>query len=269
METSKLSINTVRVSITMFKNRSRASDRLTKASWLKRTQTCAPQSMEASSSISLPITPYTFKNILRYSSNKCVDKLHHANTVQTTFKKICISKKVSRPHTPRSDTNSDASDLSSEGVLMLEGEDRVHYVLKEQIGKGAYSIVKMGIKKPDGTKMAIKIYEQFKLLDKHKKQSTKNEIAILKKLSHPSVVKFYESIETKENLYLIFELIPGTSLCSYVYSRRNKRLSEDEVKTIFIQIVSAVSYLHSKNVLHRDIKPVSYTHLTLPTICSV
>ena len=94
-----------------------------------------------------------------------------------------------------------------------------------------------------------------------------NEIKILKSVSHPNIIKLEDVIDTKDFLYIILELADGGELFDKINEKR--RLSETEAKLYFYQMALAISYLHSKNICHRDLKPVSYTHLTLPTICSV
>jgi serine/threonine protein kinase len=69
------------------------------------------------------------------------------------------------------------------------------YVLGKEIGKGAFSIVKQCLHKPTGLKLAIKIYEKFKLLDSQRKAAVKREISVLKNLSHKNILKLCEVID--------------------------------------------------------------------------
>ncbi len=74
----------------------------------------------------------------------------------------------------------------------------------------------------------------------------------MRKLRQNSVVKIYETFETSKYLIIIMEYVSGGDLLSYV-KKRNK-LSETVAKYLFKQIVLALEYTHSQNVVHRDIK---------------
>lgn len=128
------------------------------------------------------------------------------------------------------------------------------YSLGKQIGRGAYAIVKCGIKNDDESKVAIKIYEKYMITSNQRKNCIEREIRILKQLKHPNIVKLYETFDTLTQLLLVMELVNGESLHSYVHSKAEKRLSETEALTLFTQIANAISYCHEHDVIHRDIK---------------
>jgi serine/threonine protein kinase len=70
------------------------------------------------------------------------------------------------------------------------------YTFLEEIGKGAYAIVKKAFHKPTNSTFAIKVYEKIKLVDPQKRTSVKKEIQILKKLNHKNIVKLIDIIYT-------------------------------------------------------------------------
>lgn len=90
------------------------------------------------------------------------------------------------------------------------------YHFGKQIGHGAYAIVKEGLHKPTNERIAVKMYDRYKLMDLQRKKSALREIKILNKLNHPGVVKLYESIDTAKTVYLIMEYVQGESLHSYL-----------------------------------------------------
>jgi serine/threonine protein kinase len=90
------------------------------------------------------------------------------------------------------------------------------YALKGQIGKGAYARVKLATHRKSGEPRAIKLYERYKLIDATRKQSLVREIRIMSRLDHPGIVKFYESIDTSDYVYLVMELLPGISLLRHL-----------------------------------------------------
>jgi serine/threonine protein kinase len=79
-----------------------------------------------------------------------------------------------------------------------------------------------------------------------------HEVGILLRLRHCSVVKLYETFETKRHMLLTMELCAGGDLLNYV--RKRKKLDEDVARVIFKQIIEGLGYIHRKRVLHRDIK---------------
>ena len=72
-------------------------------------------------------------------------------------------------------------------------------------------------------------------------------------INHPNIIKYKETILTKNSIYIITEYIPGEDLFQYV--KRRKFLSEYESAFILGQILQAVNYLHGLEIIHRDLKP--------------
>lgn len=128
------------------------------------------------------------------------------------------------------------------------------YIIEGQIGKGAYAIVKSGIRNGDGKEVAIKIYEKYMMTDRQRKECINEEISVLKRLNHPHIMGFYDTFETSNQIFIVTELIKGQSLSSYVASNPGRKLCETEAFRIFAQIVDGIVYCHERNVVHRDIK---------------
>lgn len=78
------------------------------------------------------------------------------------------------------------------------------------------------------------------------------EVSIMKLLNHPHIVKLYEVIETEKTLYLAMEYVSNGEVFEYLV--KNGRMKENIARQKFRQILSAVQYLHSKNIIHRDLK---------------
>jgi len=146
----------------------------------------------------------------------------------------------------------EASISTTEGSLYRGRMD--DYIVGKEIGKGAYAIVKSAIHKLSNKKIAIKIYEKYNLIDPQRKCNFKKEIDILKKIDHSNIIKLYDVIDTTKQLLIIMELATGISLLNYLKAKPNRRMDESETKEIFYQIIKAITYLHSKNIVHRDVK---------------
>ena len=80
-----------------------------------------------------------------------------------------------------------------------------------------------------------------------------NEISNLQHLDHPNILKMYEYFEDQKRLYIVTDLYKGGELFHEVKVRG--RLGEKDVATLIRQLLSCVSYCHSKGIVHRDLNP--------------
>ena len=71
-------------------------------------------------------------------------------------------------------------------------------------------------------------------------------------MRHKSVVKLFETFETEKHYLFVMELCAGGDLLQYV--RKRRKLNENVAKYLFKQIIEGIGYIHSKNIVHRDIK---------------
>jgi MAP/microtubule affinity-regulating kinase len=125
------------------------------------------------------------------------------------------------------------------------------YKLLKTIGKGNFAKVKLAKHIPTGMEVAIKIIDKT-ALNQSSLQKLFREVRIMKQLDHPNIVKLYQVMETEQTLYLVMEYASGGEVFDYLVA--HGRMKEKEARAKFRQIVSAVQYLHSKNIIHRDLK---------------
>lgn len=190
-------------------------------------------------------------NKTRLASAKSIERYKH--TLIEEQKQHFFGPMVKKLYTP---LNYKGTTATSRYVpeATTENASIINYLIGKDLGKGAYAVVKYGIHKPTNRKVAIKIYDKSKFLEPNRFKNAQREIQILQKLSHPHIMKLYESIETDEFLYLILELITGCSLHEYLKRRPDRRLEEADACRIFRQLTEALEYCHANDITHRDVK---------------
>uniref|UniRef100_A0A8C5PER3 Protein kinase domain-containing protein n=1 Tax=Leptobrachium leishanense TaxID=445787 RepID=A0A8C5PER3_9ANUR len=113
-------------------------------------------------------------------------------------------------------------------------------------------LVKLGVHCITGQKVAIKIVNREKLSESVL-MKVEREIAILKLIEHPHVLKLHDVYENKKYLYLVLEHVSGGELFDYLVKKG--RLTPKEARKFFRQIISALDFCHSYSICHRDLKP--------------
>ena len=127
------------------------------------------------------------------------------------------------------------------------------YEIKQVLGKGKFGLVKLGIHRGNGRKVAIKIINK-KLVTAIDVQQVKTEIDILKIAKHPNIIQLYDVFENENYIYIIMEYCAGGDLFSYI-EKRGFRLPETRAAEIIHKLSTAVFFLHEYGVVHRDLKP--------------
>ena len=127
------------------------------------------------------------------------------------------------------------------------------FIIKEKIGEGTFSTVKLAINRQTGEKVAIKIMEKSKMIYEEDKNRLEREIEVLKIIRHPNLIHLYSVLKKDDTIYLIMKYIKGIELFDYIVNKT--KLTEKEACMFFQQIISGIEYLHKIKYIHRDIKP--------------
>lgn len=113
--------------------------------------------------------------------------------------------------------------------------------------------VKLATHVVTGHKVAVKILNKAKIKQLGMEEKVQREINILHLCTHPHIIRLYEVIDTPTDIFLVQEYISGGELFDYIVSKG--RLSADEARNFFHQIISGVEYCHFQKIVHRDLKP--------------
>ena len=122
----------------------------------------------------------------------------------------------------------------------------------EKIDCGAFGTVLHVFDKKLDKNIAVKVISKIKRSPSYINK-VKEEISELKKLNHPNIVKFYGFLEANNQLLVKMEFIKHGTLKNWM--KNKEKISEEEASIILKNILSAIEYLHSKQICHRDLKP--------------
>ena len=141
-------------------------------------------------------------------------------------------------------------------ILQIEEETEYtigNYLIKWTLGQGTFGKVKLGIYLPNKEKVAVKILEKDKIIEKDDEIRVRREFEMLAKFNHPNVILVAEIFESSNSFYSVMEYCEGGELFNYIV--KNQRLSEEEAAFFYYQLINGLEYIHSLGIVHRDLKP--------------
>uniref|UniRef100_A0A8C0GR93 Serine/threonine-protein kinase Nek8 n=1 Tax=Chelonoidis abingdonii TaxID=106734 RepID=A0A8C0GR93_CHEAB len=121
------------------------------------------------------------------------------------------------------------------------------------VGRGAFGIVHLCLRKADQKLVIIKQIP-VEQMTKDERLAAQNECQVLKLLNHPNIIEYYENFLEDKALMIAMEYAPGGTLAEFIHKRCNSLLDEDTILHFFVQILLALHHVHTKQILHRDLK---------------
>lgn len=179
--------------------------------------------------------------------------MNHTQSAVTTTTATPNANVSAVQHQQRSTTTkkkkmSDEEILEKLRTIVSVGDPNRKYTKMEKIGQGASGTVYTAIESSTGMEVAIK---QMNLSQQPKKELIINEILVMRENKHPNVVNYLDSYLVSEELWVVMEYLPGGSLTDVV---TETCMDEGQIAAVCREVLQALEFLHSNQVIHRDIK---------------
>jgi calcium/calmodulin-dependent protein kinase I len=126
------------------------------------------------------------------------------------------------------------------------------YVIGKELGRGRFSVVCECVNKVTGEHAAVKIIDKA-TIEPEEKGLLRTEIAVLKLVNHPNIIRMEGLYESKQYLYIVMEMLTGGELFERIVGR--PRFTELEAAKLIRPLLESVAYLHDLGIVHRDLKP--------------
>ncbi|XP_066587244.1 serine/threonine-protein kinase GD17699 isoform X2 [Prorops nasuta] len=184
---------------------------------------------------------------LDFEESKCVQSFKRSS---------CVSRTVGpAPRMPRKSgkkvRTAPQVRTPSPSPIVLPQPLRLQYTIGHVIGDGNFAVVRHCIHKSTGAEYAMKIIDKYKC--EGKGTMLASEVAILRQVCHPNIISLITEQETSDQLYLVMELVKGGDLFDAIAAAT--KFTEAEAAVMIGHLTSALAYLHSHHIVHRDVKP--------------
>ncbi|KAH7913089.1 kinase-like domain-containing protein [Hygrophoropsis aurantiaca] len=176
--------------------------------------------------------------------------LNQQQVPQAVLPKILEKPKQTPPDPPLPRQNSKTAPPSPPKII-TDQDKLVEFHRVGFLGEGGFARV-YEVKDVRGTRLACKVVTKTSLKTKKAKTKLYAEIKIHRSLSHPNIVRFKDCFEDENNVYMTLELCHSGSLMDML--RRRRRFTEFEARFFLVQLIGACHYMHTHQVIHRDLK---------------
>ncbi|KAL6213458.1 hypothetical protein ACLB2K_012905 [Fragaria x ananassa] len=162
---------------------------------------------------------------------------------------------------PEDGEDEDGIDLDKRFGFSKELTSRLE--VGDEVGRGHFGYTCSAVFKKGefkGQQVAVKVIPKAKMTTAIAIEDVRREVKILRALTgHTNLVQFYDAFEDSDNVYIVMELCEGGELLDRILSRGGK-YSEDDAKTVMVQILNVVAFCHLQGVVHRDLKPENFLY---------
>uniref|UniRef100_A0A8C2P1X4 non-specific serine/threonine protein kinase n=1 Tax=Capra hircus TaxID=9925 RepID=A0A8C2P1X4_CAPHI len=190
----------------------------------------------------------------QYPSGYHKATLYHHPSLQTSSHSLSISSSTYPPPSWGSSSDQQPSRVSHEQfraalqLVVSPGDPREYLDNFIKIGEGSTGIVCIATEKHTGKQVAVK---KMDLRKQQRRELLFNEVVIMRDYHHDNVVDMYNSYLVSDELWVVMEFLEGGALTDIV---THTRMNEEQIATVCLSVLRALSYLHNQGVIHRDIK---------------
>ena len=202
-----------------------------------------------------------YKNFLQIKNKKGITPMQLLNNDLNELIKNCVFEynlseaynKVVKLNDKQILKNNEINKDNNECTSIIKKQGLDSYTALRLLGKGSFGEVYLVIEKNTKKLYAMKLFQKEKYLSQNLVKYALAEKNIMAHMKHPFIVGLHEAFQMKHKLYLIMEYCPGGDLAHIL--RKEGKFSEHKAKLYLAEIILAIEYLHSQNVIFRDLKP--------------
>lgn len=149
------------------------------------------------------------------------------------------------------------TNLVHKRLACAKSDIRAEYFEGPKLGEGAFGEVFIMLHKGLGVERVVKVIHKDQLTADA--EDVESEVSVLKSLDHPHIVRIYETFDTDDALHIVMDFAQGGDLATLLKKANNDemKLSETWVRHAIEQVIGALEYMHSKGVIHCDLKPAN------------
>ncbi|CAO0794077.1 unnamed protein product [Mucor circinelloides] len=191
------------------------------------------------------------------------EKSASSNTTATTATAAAKSINEIQPQPMQHQRSSNRSTPTYTSVyndqsIIKQRQDRPRLKLADfnmlrTLGTGSFGRVHLVQSRVNARYYAVKVLKKSEVVRLKQVEHTNNEKHILESVAHPFLVNMWGTFQDTVNLYMVMDYVPGGELFSVL--RRSKRFPDHVAKFYAAEVILAIEYMHSKNVIYRDLKP--------------
>ena len=160
-------------------------------------------------------------------------------------------------------------ELEFEEIDEIDPNESVSYSsfeIIEEIGSGSFGKVFKAIKKTTGVRYALKVINKLELKKNNQYKYIIAECKILKSIKHPFIIDLFWAFQTPNNIYMALEYCPYSDMSKLI--KNNQPIAEQDARFYIAETLLAIEYLHSLDIIYRDLKPQNilideYRHIKL------